>query len=76
MARRGNGWSGAHIMSGHGLLEKIRAKYEEECWDLIMSTLKKHDYVKNKAAEELGINRTTLVEWCRRHAPKLLEEKK
>jgi len=50
-------------------IPELRKEYEARCREIIFSTLDKHGGVKNRAAIELGMNRTTLIEWLRVHAP-------
>lgn len=63
---------GMHTISGMGLIPKLRDKYENLANKMILKTLAKHGFVKQKAADELGIKRTTLVAWCKRHRPELV----
>jgi transcriptional regulator with PAS, ATPase and Fis domain len=62
----------SQLVAGHGLIASVRKEYEAKCREIILGTLQKNFGNKQKTANELGINRTTLVEWCKRHEPRLV----
>lgn len=64
----------SQLVSGHGLLPELRKRYEQASKRMIVRSLKKFNGNKQAAADHLGINRTTLVMWCKAHAPELINK--
>lgn len=54
------------------LLPELRAEYAKQVKARILLALEETWNNKAHAAEKLGINRTTLVEWCKKEAPHLV----
>jgi hypothetical protein len=52
----------------------IRARYAAECLAIVKTALIGTGYNKAHAAKILGVKRTTLVQFLKRHAPGLLLE--
>lgn len=57
-----------------GLYSDLKERHRKEEKNLIFGALEMNQYVKQKAADFLGMNRTTLVEWCKAHAPELINK--
>lgn len=64
----------SQLVRGHGIIPELRKRYEELSKKIIIRTLNKFEGNKQKTATALGLNRTTLVEWCRQHAPELINK--
>lgn len=64
----------SNLVAGHGIIPTLRKRYEDRSKKLIIKTMKKYDGNKQATADALGINRTTLVEWCKAHAPELINK--
>lgn len=64
----------SQLVAGHGLLPQLRQRYEDASRRMIIRALKKFQGNKQAAADHLGVNRTTLVMWCKAHAPELINK--
>lgn len=50
-------------------IPSLKREYETRCKELILWALDRYGGSKAAAAELLGVNRTTLVQWLKLHAP-------
>lgn len=64
----------SQLVAGHGLLPVLRKRYEAASKRMIIRALAQFKGNKQAAADHLGINRTTLVMWCKAHAPELINK--
>lgn len=53
----------------------LKEQFQEYCLILVVNALMKNNYNKAETARELGVHRTTLLEYLRRHRPSLINEK-
>lgn len=54
------------------MIPALRQEYEKRCMELVLTALASTHGDKSKAAKLLGVYRTTLIEYLKKHRPDLV----